>query len=134
MNTYGKRLLLTAKVSVAVALLWVIPHAFEPTAVQAASLEAPHWGVGGVPQFKIDPNWPKIPSKWKVGFGTDVFGDSKGNVWILTRPRRLPKEDQASAAPPVMEFDQAGNYHSGLGRPKRPGVSMAIERAWTLCG
>jgi len=121
MNTYGKRLLLTAKLSAAAALLWVIPHAFKPTAVQAAPLEAPHWGVGGVPQFKVDPNWPKIPSKWKVGFGTDVFGDSKGNVWVLTRPRRLSKEDQASAAPPVMEFDQTGNFIRGWGGQSGPG-------------
>ena len=99
----------------AVTLLWGIPHAFKPAAVQAASLEAPHWGEGGVPQFQIDPDWPKIPSKWKVGFGSAVVGDNKGNVWILSRPRRLPKEDQASAAPPVMEFDQAGNFIQGWG-------------------
>lgn len=99
----------------AVTLLWGIPHAFRPAAAQAASLEAPHWGEGGVPQFQIDPDWPKIPSKWKVGFGSAVVGDNKGNVWILSRPRRLPKEDQASAAPPVMEFDQAGNFIQGWG-------------------
>ena len=79
----------------AVTLLWGIPHAFRPTAAQAASLEAPHWGEGGVPQFQIDPDWPKIPSKWKVGFGSAVVGDNKGNVWILSRPRRLPKEPLA---------------------------------------
>jgi hypothetical protein len=82
--------------SAAVVLLWMIPHAFKPAAVQGAALEAPHRGVGGVPQFKIDPNWPKIPAKWKVGFGPDVFGDSKGNVWILSRPRRLPKGSPAA--------------------------------------
>jgi hypothetical protein len=68
----------------AVTLLWGIPHAFRPAAAQAASLEAPHWGEGGVPQFQIDPDWPKIPSKWKVGFGSAVVGDNKGNVWILS--------------------------------------------------
>src|SRR5450631_1104522 len=47
-------------VSAAVFLLWGIPHAFRPAAAQ----EAPHWGEGGVPQFQIDPDWPKIPSKW----------------------------------------------------------------------
>jgi hypothetical protein len=49
-------------------------------AAQAASLEAPHWGEGGVPQFQIDADWPKVPSKWKVGFGSAVVGDNKGNV------------------------------------------------------
>src|SRR5579862_4548756 len=115
----GNRLIIFALA--AVALLWVVPHALKPAAVQAASSEAPHWGEGGVPQFKIDPNWPKIPSKWKVGFGSAVVGDSKGNVWILSRPRRLPKEDRASAAPPVMEFDQAGNFIQGWGGQSGPG-------------
>jgi NHL repeat len=113
----GKRLIIFALA--AVVLLWMTPHAFKPAAVQGAALEAPHWGVGGVPQFKIDPNWPKIPSKWKVGFGSDVFGDSKGNVWILSRPRRLPKG--SPAAPPVMEFDQAGNFIQGWGGQSGPG-------------
>jgi hypothetical protein len=115
----GNRLIISAMA--AVALLWAIPHAVKPSAIQAASLEAPHWGVGGVPQFKIDPNWPKVPSKWKVGFGSAVVGDSKGNVWVLNRPRRLSKEDQASAAPPVMEFDQAGNFIQAWGGKSGPG-------------
>ncbi len=136
----GNRLInfaLAAVTLAAVTLLWGIPHAFKPAAVQAASLEAPHWGEGGVPQFQIDPDWPKIPSKWKVGFGSAVVGDNKGNVWILSRPRRLPKEDQASAGirrAARHGIRPGGEFHSGLGRPKRRGVSMAIERAWTLRG
>ena len=92
-----------------------------PGHAAAASAEAPHWGEGGVPQFKIDPAWPKVPTKWKVGFGSAVVGDSKGRVWILSRPHRLPKEDQASSAPPVMEFDQAGNFIQGWGGKSGPG-------------
>ena len=93
-----------------------------------------------MPQFKIDPNWPKIPSKWKVGFGSAVVGDSKGNVWILSRPRRLPKEDQASAAPPVMEFDQAGNFIQGWGGQSGRGINghrTSMDSSWMttdLCG
>jgi hypothetical protein len=115
----GNRLIIFALAGV--ALLWVILHSFKPAAVQAAPSEAPHWGVGGVPQFKIDPNWPTIPSKWKVGFGSAVVGDSKGNVWVLSRPRRLSKEDQSSAAPPVMEFDQSGKFIQGWGGKSGPG-------------
>ena len=51
----------------AVTLLWGIPHAFRPAAAQAASLEAPHWGEGGVPQFQIDPDWPKNSVKVEGG-------------------------------------------------------------------
>jgi hypothetical protein len=113
----GTRLMIF--VLAAVVLAWVIPHAFKPAAVQGASLEAPHWGMGGVPQFKIDPNWPKIPSKWKMGFGSAVVGDTKGRVWVLTRPRRL--EPGSPAAPPVMEFDQEGNFMQGWGGQSGPG-------------
>src|ERR1700687_1069388 len=95
----------------AVTLLWGIPHAFKPAAAQAASLEAPHWGEGGVPQFQIDPDWPKIPSKWKVGFGSAVVGDNKGNVWILSRPRRLPKEDPRDAGEPLMAIVSIKSQH-----------------------
>lgn len=112
------------KIKIAVAAIivsWGGAIALTPPAASAAPLEAPHWGEGGVPQFKIDPSWPKIPSKWKVGFGSAVVGDSKGNVWILSRPRRLSKEDQAIAAPPVMEFDQAGNFIQGWGGKSGPG-------------
>jgi hypothetical protein len=115
----GSRLIILA--SAVIALVWAIPRTFNPAAVQGATLEAPHWGVGGVPQFKVDPSWPKVPTKWKAGFGSAVFGDSKGNVWVLTRPRRLPKEERANAAPPVMEFDQAGNFIQAWGGESGPG-------------
>ncbi len=106
----------------AVALAWASPQAIHPTPAQAAApAAAPNWGEGGVPIFEIDPTWPKIPAQFKVGFGTAVVGDSKGHVWILSRPRRLPKEDQPFAAPPVMEFDQAGNYIQGWGGKSGPG-------------
>src|SRR2546430_16869225 len=98
-----------------VTLLWGNPEELNPAVLQAASLEAPHWGEGGVPQFQIDPDWPKIASKWKGGFGSAVVGVNKGNKWILSRPRRLPEEDQESAAPPVREFDHAGNFSQAWG-------------------
>ncbi len=99
------------------------PHAFNPAPAQAAAapLQAPHWGEGGVPIFEMDRNWPKLPAGMKVGFGSAVTGDSQGHIWILSRPLRLPKEDQPMAAPPVMEFDQAGNYIQGWGGKSGPG-------------
>src|SRR5947207_15410299 len=111
----------------AVTLLWGIPHAFKPAAVQAASLEAPHWGEGGVPQFQIDPDWPKIPSKWKVGFGSAVFGDNMGNVWILSPAAQASQSGSSNRRAACYGVRPGGEFHSGLGRQKRPGISMAIE-------
>jgi DNA-binding beta-propeller fold protein YncE len=96
----------------------------EPLAAQAASTQAPHRGEGGLPQFEREPNWPKVPAKYKVGFGSAVAGDREGHVWIFSRPRQLDPAaaaDTRPIAPPVMEFDQAGNFLQGWGGESGPG-------------
>ena len=97
--------------------LLISSFSFAADAPQAA----PHWGEGGVPQFELDRTWPKLPANKIVGFGSSVVGDKNGHVWILSRPLRLPKEQQPQAAPPVMEFDIAGNYIQGWGGKSGPG-------------
>jgi hypothetical protein len=100
------------------------PSSFQ---VWATSAEAPHIGEGGVPQFEKDLNWPKVPSKYRMGFGSAVAGDDQGNIWILSRPKTLanpgsmPVDTKATPAPPVMEFDQAGNFIQGWGGESGPG-------------
>jgi hypothetical protein len=98
-----------------------------PILAQAGgSTQAPHIGEGGLPRFEKDPGWPKVPAKYKVAFGSTVTGDSEGHVWILTRPR-VPNPEWTGAdkdkivAPPVMEFDQAGNFIQGWGGESGPG-------------
>ncbi len=74
-----------------------------------------------VPTFKVDPMWPKpLPNHWLVGAVAGVAVDSKDHVWIIHRPSTLqPNEVRASyrAAPPVLEFDPAGNLLSSWGGP-----------------
>ena len=84
-----KRMLLIGSLLTAMVLLWIVPHSYQLISGQAASLEAPHIGEGGLPQFQKDPGWPKVPSKWKMGFGSAVAIDSQDHVWILSRPRTL---------------------------------------------
>ena len=62
-----------------------------------------------LPIFEVDPNWPKVPAKWKLGDASSFAVDAQDNVWLLHRPRTLKDPDFAKAAPPVMVFDQAGN-------------------------
>jgi len=62
-----------------------------------------------LPMFEVDPSWPKIPAKWKVGDVSSFAVDAQDNVWLLHRPRTLKPEQAAMAAPPVMVFDTAGN-------------------------
>src|SRR5256884_8681843 len=82
-------------------------------AVEAAGVQAP--------MFEVDPLWPKpLPNHWLQGNTIGVSVDAQDHVWIIHRGGSLePKEVYASTnppgascclpAPPVLEFDQAGN-------------------------
>jgi DNA-binding beta-propeller fold protein YncE len=113
--------------SVGILLVWALPRVSSPVFGQAASAQAPHIGEAGVPQFEKDPSWPKVPAKYRMGFGSAVTGDSDGNVWVLSRPKTLANPRSTSAdtkstpAPPVIEFDQAGNFIQGWGGESGPG-------------
>ena len=112
---------------VGLLVVWVVPRFSPPVFGQAASAQAPHIGEGGLPQFEKDPAWPKVPAKWKMGFGSAVAVDEQDHVWILSRPHTLvnPRSTapdlKSMAAPPVMEFDNAGNFIQGWGGESGPG-------------
>ena len=102
---------------------WLVQRISPPVAVQAAN-EAPHFGEGGLPQFERDMNWPKVPAKYRMGFGSAVAVDSNDHIWILSRPKTLAnplstKPDTSSTpAPPVMfpQRARAQRYCSGFAR------------------
>jgi hypothetical protein len=75
-----------------------------------------------VPSFQVDPFWPKaLPNKWLVGAVAGVAVDGEDHVWIIHRPGTLqPNETRAGwrAAPPVLEFDAAGNLLAAWGGPR----------------
>jgi DNA-binding beta-propeller fold protein YncE len=90
-------------------------------AVEAAAAQAP--------VFEVDPLWPKpLPNHWVIGAAIGVSVDARDHVWIIHRGASLePKEIYAAAkppaascclpAPPVLEFDQAGNLVGHWGGP-----------------
>ena len=114
-------------VVVTIAWAWMSPRFSTPLFGQGRATPAPHIGEGGVPQFERDPAWPKVPEKWKMGFGSAITGDEQGHVWVLSRPRglRYPRRTApdltSTPAPPVMEFDQAGTFIQGWGGESGPG-------------
>jgi DNA-binding beta-propeller fold protein YncE len=81
------------------------------------------------PMFEVDPLWPKpLPNHWLLGNTIGVSVDAQDHVWIIHRAGSLePKEVYASTnppgascclpAPPVLEFDQAGNLIGHWGGP-----------------
>jgi hypothetical protein len=79
------------------------------------------WAQNGgkrVPQYELDPSWPPtLPNNWVMGVPTWVAVDRHDHVWVLHRPRTTPKEQRASAAPPIVEFDQHGKFVQAWGGP-----------------
>lgn len=77
------------------------------------------------PTFQVDPFWPKVPAQWTLGQVTGVSVDSRDHVWILHRAWSIQDDEKAQnpeaaccrEAPPVMEFDENGNYVQGWGGP-----------------
>jgi DNA-binding beta-propeller fold protein YncE len=87
-------------------------------------------GESMAPRFEVDPLWPKpLPNHWLLGQTVGVSVDSRDHVWIVQRPGSLNDQNEASAginapegsccaaAPPVLEFDQAGNLVGSWGGP-----------------
>src|SRR5580765_6557947 len=75
------------------------------------------------PAFRVDPIWPKMPRQWILGQVSGLDVDARDHVWIIQRPWSLNDDEKAknpeaeccTPAPPVMEFDAAGNYIQGWG-------------------
>ena len=84
-----------------------------------------------MPLFVWDPTWPKmpLPDSWTLGNVTGVSVDSNDHIWILHRPFSIthnsedglehdpPTATCCRMAPPVIEFDQAGNVVQAWGGP-----------------
>jgi DNA-binding beta-propeller fold protein YncE len=71
------------------------------------------------PRFVVDPSWPKpLPNNWTTGQVGGVCIDSEDHVYIVNRRNLTEKEVQSAAqAPPIIEFDSAGNVINSFGDP-----------------
>jgi DNA-binding beta-propeller fold protein YncE len=87
---------------------------------QARTLQAP--------LFEVDPLWPKpLPNHWLLGSTLGVWVDDQDNVWIIHRGAGTLNDNEkaldlkvgecCTAAPPVLEFDPAGNLIRSWGGP-----------------
>lgn len=83
---------------------------------------------GGVPVFQVHPNWPRVPERWAIGQVGGIAVDAQDHVWVSQRPTSLDSQDLLAAAtppladcctkaPPILEFDEAGNFLRGWGGP-----------------
>jgi hypothetical protein len=88
---------------------------------QAASVQAP--------RFEVDRMWPKpLPNHWVVGSVIGVTVDSNDHIWIIHRQGSLERMEQyattkppaaecCAPAPPVLEFNEAGDLIASWGGP-----------------
>ncbi len=89
--------------------------------VKAAAVQAP--------RFEVDPMWPKpLPNHWIIGQTIGVSVDSNDHIWIIHRGAALermetyaaanpPAAECCSPAPPVLEFNEAGDLIGHWGGP-----------------
>jgi hypothetical protein len=121
-NTRRKNLLIGTGFLAALVALFGVERTLERSAsAQGDTVEAP--------MFEVDPMWPKpLPNGWLMGMTIGVGVDAEDHVWIVHRPDTLSENETAagqeppvatccSAAPPVLQFDQAGNLISSWGGP-----------------
>ena len=91
----------------------------DPSTVEAAKVQAPI--------FVVDPYWPKpLPNHWITGSEIGLSVDAEDHVWVIHRLDSVEKNFKAAdlklgecckVAPPVLEFDQAGNLIKSWGGP-----------------
>jgi hypothetical protein len=87
---------------------------------------------GNAPTFNVDPFWPKpLPNHWILGSVTGVAVDARDHVWLVHRGMASltarteaglttdppTAESCCAPAPPVLEFDPAGNLVGHWGGP-----------------
>jgi hypothetical protein len=120
-----KRDLLVGLVLLAVlAALGVSQRLLEQTAAAQAK------GAVQAPRFEVDPMWPKpLPNHWVMGNVIGVGVDTKDHIYIIHRgagsleakeiyaTTNPPSSDCCVPAPPVVEFDAAGNFVRAWGGP-----------------
>ena len=78
------------------------------------------------PTFEVDPLWPKpLPNHWVMGMTIGVAVDARDHIYIVHRPGSVSAgespaangnaEECCEAAPPILEFDPAGNLVGSWG-------------------
>src|SRR5262245_11190310 len=89
--------------------------------VEAAGAQAP--------RFEVDPMWPKpLPNHWVMGAVIGVAADGNDNIWIIHREGTLEAKEKnlvanpptsgcCAPAPPILEFNQAGDLIGHWGGP-----------------
>lgn len=118
----GTRRVVVAAAVVALVLALAIGQAVLQKRVDAQSRTIQ------APLFEVDPLWPKpLPNHWLLGSTIGVWVDDQDHVWIIHRGAGTLNDNEkaldlkvgecCTGAPPVLEFDPAGNLIRSWGGP-----------------
>ena len=85
----------------------------------AAMLPLPTSQAQNAPRYEADVNWPKpLPERWVLGGLGGICVDAKDHVLILNRQDVIEGDlNGGTLAPPMIEFDPAGNVVHSWGDP-----------------
>jgi DNA-binding beta-propeller fold protein YncE len=86
-------------------------------ALAAGSTSRAQTAAAHRPTFEVDPTFPSLPAGKVLGDVSSVTVDSRDRVWIIHRPRNVPAEQRANAAPAVLEFEASGRFVAAWGGP-----------------
>ena len=85
--------------------------------------------AGDLPQFQVEPFWPKpLPKNWILGQVAGIAVDKNDRIWIVHRPATLVDDEKGAMqdppatkcctpAPAVLAFDAEGNLLASWGGP-----------------
>jgi DNA-binding beta-propeller fold protein YncE len=104
-----------------IALLGIVLFVVGGRAITAATMQ-----TNEIPVFQYDPTWPKqLPNNWILGNIGAMAVDGRDHIWVIQRPgsttglsERYGSDGLGECcfpAPPVMEFDTAGNLLQAWG-------------------
>ncbi len=113
--------LLSLAATIAIASLALLTACTSPGGLpQSQRVEGAPASSGG-PRYVADPNWPKpLPNQWILGQVAGIATAPDGTIWMIHRPLSLTEDERGAtlnpkrskcctAAPPVLQFDAAGN-------------------------
>jgi DNA-binding beta-propeller fold protein YncE len=120
----GRRnLLIGASFIAAIVALGIAQSVFQRVAAVQGQ------GTVMAPRFEVDPMFPKaLPNNWVLGETIGLGVDAQDHIWIVHRSDRVNANEAAAdqnpptasccrRAPPVLEFDPAGNLVGHWGGP-----------------
>ena len=97
-------------------------------ALSSATLGQPFSGLP-MPCFDAEQDFLKVPPGKLFGDVSAVTVDAAGSIWVLHRPRTIPKDKRALALPPIVHFKPDGSFAGGFGGPSADYEWPTIEHS-----